>query len=132
MVYSKKLITMKKLKTIHMYLKCAMIIYFLFVLTGLFAQELDKHPLKNIKNPLIDKPGMSDPHMLVMNDTCYLLTGHDVGFGIPDWVMRDWRIFRSADLQDWEHVGTISPQDNYMGEGNTNCWNLILLLPFAV
>lgn len=37
---------------------------------------------------------MSDPHALVENDICYLYTGHDVGFGIPDWVMPDWRIYR--------------------------------------
>lgn len=65
---------------------------------------------------------MSDPHALVVNDTIYLFTGHDIGFGISDWVMPDWRIFRSEDLLSWKHVGTISPADNYMGAGNTNCW----------
>ncbi len=89
---------------------------------NIHAQDLTKHPIKNIKNPLIDEPGMSDPHMLVVNDTCYVFTGHDVGFGISDWVMPNWRIYRSTDLQHWEHVGTISPEDNYMGKGNTNCW----------
>ncbi|MGC9455597.1 MAG: family 43 glycosylhydrolase [Phycisphaerae bacterium] len=73
-------------------------------------------------NPLISEPGMSDPHALVLGDVCYLYTGHDVGFGIDDWVMPDWRIFRSDDLQTWTHVGTISPADNYMGAGNTGCW----------
>jgi arabinoxylan arabinofuranohydrolase len=86
------------------------------------AQDLDKYPIKNIKNPLIDEQGMSDPHMLVVNDTCYVFTGHDVGYGISDWIMPDWRIFKSTDLQNWEHVGTISPKDNVMGEGNTDCW----------
>lgn len=75
-----------------------------------------------LKNPLIDEPGMSDPHMLVRKEACYLFTGHDVGHGVKEWVMPDWRIFRSEDLSSWEHVGTISPSDNYMGEGNTNCW----------
>lgn len=74
------------------------------------------------KNPLIDEPGMSDPHAIVVDEVCYLFTGHDVGFGVPDWVMPDWRIYRSEDLIKWEHVGTIDPKDNYMGEGNTNCW----------
>jgi len=77
---------------------------------------------KHLRNPLIEEPGMSDPHALVVDDVCYLFTGHDVGFGIPDWVMPDWRIYRSEDLQTWEHVGTIDPKDNYMGAGNTNCW----------
>ncbi|MFC1761108.1 family 43 glycosylhydrolase [Planctomycetota bacterium] len=65
---------------------------------------------------------MSDPHMLVVNDVCYVFTGHDVGFGIGDWVMPDWCIFRSKDMQTWKHVGTISPEDNCMGKGNTSCW----------
>tara|TARA_R110002033_G_C3897451_1_gene240036 strand:+ start:18426 stop:19406 length:981 start_codon:yes stop_codon:yes gene_type:complete len=83
--------------------------------------QLEEPDLK-LTNPLISEPGMSDPHMLVVNDTCYVFTGHDVGFGISDWVMPDWRIYRSTDLQKWEHVGTIKPEDNYMGKGHTSCW----------
>ena len=77
---------------------------------------------KKLTNPLINKPGMSDPHALVIDDVCYLFTGHDIGFGVNDWVMPDWRIYRSKDLCIWTHVGTISPADNYMGKGNTSCW----------
>ena len=77
---------------------------------------------RTIKNPLIDEPGMSDPHMLVDNGGCYLFTGHDVGSGQAAWVMPDWRIYRSKDLQSWELVGTILPEQNYMGKGNTSCW----------
>lgn len=81
-----------------------------------------QQPAKTIKNPLIDQPGMSDPHMLVENDVCYLFAGHDVGVGQAEWVMPEWRIYRSTDLQSWKHVGTILPEDNYMGKGNTSCW----------
>ena len=87
----------------------------------LFAQKGDK-PLTKLTNPLISEAGMSDPHALVVDDVCYMFTGHDVGVGISDWVMPDWRIYRSDDMQTWEHVGTISPEDNYMGKGNTSCW----------
>jgi hypothetical protein len=75
-----------------------------------------------LRNPLISEPGMSDPHALVLGSSCYLFTGHDTGFGIPDWIMPDWRIYRSDDLLSWTHVGTISPADNYMGAGNSHCW----------
>lgn len=78
--------------------------------------------LKDITNPMIEEPGMSDPHMLVIGDTCYVFTGHDVGFGVSDWVMPDYRIYRSTDLKSWEHVGTIKPEDTYMGAGHTSCW----------
>ena len=77
---------------------------------------------REIPNPLISEPGMSDPHALVVDEVCYLFTGHDVGFGVQQWVMPDWRIYRSDDLRVWRHVGTISPDDNYMGKVNTNCW----------
>ncbi|MGC9451772.1 MAG: family 43 glycosylhydrolase [Oceanipulchritudo sp.] len=76
----------------------------------------------HLANPLISEPGMSDPHALVLDDACYLFTGHDTGFGIEDWIMPDWRIYRSEDLQAWTRVGAISPADNYMGSGSTNCW----------
>ncbi len=77
---------------------------------------------QKLTNPLIAEAGMSDPHAIVVDDVCYLFTGHDVGIGIPDWVMPDWRIYRSDDLVTWKHVGTISPEENYMGKGNTSCW----------
>jgi len=83
---------------------------------------LDKNMDLQLTNPLIREPGMSDPHVLVTNDACYLFTGHDVGFDINDWVMPDWRIYRSENLRTWTHVGTISPSDNYMGKDNTSCW----------
>jgi arabinoxylan arabinofuranohydrolase len=75
-----------------------------------------------LTNPLIAEAGMSDPHALVVGDWCYLFTGRDVGFGVSDWVMPDWRIYRSDDLRRWTHVGTIDPADNYMGKGSTSCW----------
>lgn len=72
--------------------------------------------------PLIPEPGMSDPHALVLGDTVYLFCGHDVGFGIPDWVMPEWRIYRSGDLCTWTQVGSIRPNDCYMGAGCTRCF----------
>ncbi len=113
---------MEKLKTIATTVTCILTVYLFCGSSNLLAQDLEKHPIKSIKNPLIEDPGMSDPHILVVNDTCYLFTGHDIGVGISDWVMPDWRIYRSTNLHNWEHVGTISPADNYMGKGNTNCW----------
>jgi len=51
---------------------------------------------------------------LVENAVFYLFTGHDIGFGVEEWVMLDWRIHRSDDLMTWTLVGTIDPADNYM------------------
>lgn len=49
-----------------------------------FAQNLDSHSVKTIKNPLIEEAGMSAPHILVVNDTCYVFTGPDISFRISD------------------------------------------------
>ena len=88
-----------------------------------FGEQLSGEKVtRKLTNPLIDEPGMSDPHMMVIDDVCYLFTGHDVGFGKQTWVMPDWRIYRSDDLITWTHVGTISPADNYMGKDSTSCW----------
>lgn len=95
---------------------------FVALLMGAVASCAETSHVRNITNPLISEPGMSDPHMLVVDDVCYVFTGHDVGFGVKEWVMPDWRIYRSEDLQTWTHVGTIKPEDNYMGKGHTECW----------
>ncbi|TVQ24448.1 MAG: hypothetical protein EA383_10995 [Spirochaetaceae bacterium] len=75
-----------------------------------------------LSNPLISGPGMADPHVLVYDDTCWLFTGYDIGHGIPDWVMPEWRIYRSDDLRHWELSGSIDPAACFMGAGNTGCW----------
>jgi arabinoxylan arabinofuranohydrolase len=104
-------------------LKCFVTSTFLFILIiGFNPLYAKKKPVKNITNPLISELGMSDPHMLVVDDVCYVFTGLDVGFGVKEWVMPEWRIYRSEDLIKWQHVGTIKPEDNYMGKGNTECW----------
>ena len=73
-------------------------------------------------NPLIKGVGMSDPHIRVFNDTLYLFSGHDSSPEDPTWIMRDWRVFSSTDLVNWKLATTISPANNYMGAGSTDCW----------
>jgi beta-xylosidase len=90
--------------------------------TKILAQNDEKRTVDKVANAIIPEPGMADPHALVVGDVCYLFTGHDIGFGIKDWVMPDWRIYRSDDLKNWKLVGKISPENNYMGKGNIDCW----------
>ena len=73
-------------------------------------------------NPLIKGVGMSDPHIRVFNDTVYLYCGHDTHPDDKTWVMKEWRVFRSVDLINWEQVSTISTKDNYMPDNSTDCW----------
>jgi hypothetical protein len=74
------------------------------------------------QNPIIKNIGMSDPHIRVFNDTLYLFTGHDNHPDDKTWVMKDWRVFTSTDLIQWNLATTISPGNNYMGVNSTDCW----------
>ena len=73
-------------------------------------------------NPLIKDIGMSDPHVRVFNDTIFLFTGHDDSPTDKLWVMKDWRVFKSADMINWTLATTISPTDNYMDDASKDCW----------
>ena len=74
------------------------------------------------QNPIIKDIGMSDPHVRVFNDTLYLFCGHDSDPSDTTWVMKEWRIFSTVDLINWKLEQTISPLDNYMEDGSTDCW----------
>ena len=104
--------------------RVVVIIFYLSLLTPsiMFAQNVNTQATNNLIQPIINEPGMSDPHALVVGDTVYLFTGHDIGVGVSDWIMPDWRIYRSVDLKNWKLVGTIKPEENYMGKGSTTCW----------
>jgi hypothetical protein len=73
-------------------------------------------------NPLVKDQGVSDPHIRVYGDTVYLYSGHDTSPTDPTWVMKEWQIFSSKNLVDWEKVGSVSPADNYMEDDSTDCW----------
>jgi len=73
-------------------------------------------------NPFEPASGLSDPHVRIFNDRVYLYTGVDGHPDDRDWIMREWRIFSSTDLKDWQEEGVISPAETYMGEGSTDCW----------
>jgi len=74
------------------------------------------------QNPIIKNIGMSDPHARVFNDTLFLFTGHDTHPDDKTWVMKEWQIFSTTDLVNWEKRGVISPTDNYMDNNSTDCW----------
>ncbi|MFR9566384.1 MAG: hypothetical protein SNH13_03915 [Rikenellaceae bacterium] len=66
--------------------------------------------------------GISDPHICVFNDTIYLFSGHDSSPEDRTWTMRDWRVYQTCDLVNWQQINTISPKDNFMGESTIDCW----------
>lgn len=74
------------------------------------------------QNPIIRDIGMSDPHIRVFNDTIYLYSGHDNHPDDTTWVMKDWRVFSTTDLINWNLETTILPKDNYMDDNSQDCW----------
>lgn len=74
------------------------------------------------QNPIIKDIGMSDPHVRVFNDTIYLYSGHDDRPTDKTWVMKDWRVFSTTDLTNWNLETTISPKDNFMDDHTGDCW----------
>ncbi len=88
-----------------------------FLFTVVFTAQL-----AFAQNPIVVNEGMSDPHARVFNNKIYLYTGHDDSPTDPLWVMKDWRVYSTTDLINWELESTISPKDNYMDDNSTSCW----------
>jgi arabinoxylan arabinofuranohydrolase len=57
-------------------------------------------------NPIIQTLYSADPAPLVYNNTVYLFTGHDED-GSKDFDMRDWRVFSSKDMANWQDHGVM-------------------------
>jgi arabinoxylan arabinofuranohydrolase len=57
-------------------------------------------------NPLVQTIYTADPAPLIYNNTIYLFTGHDED-GSTNFNMRDWRLFTSTDMANWQDHGVI-------------------------
>lgn len=57
-------------------------------------------------NPIVTDMFTADPGALVYNDTVYIYTGHDeAAEGKDEYVMKNWHIFYSGDMDTWIHQG---------------------------
>lgn len=57
-------------------------------------------------NPIVTDIFTADPGALVFNDTVYIYTGHDEAEeGGDGYVMKNWHIFSSADMDTWTSRG---------------------------
>lgn len=52
-------------------------------------------------NPIITHKFTADPAALVVNDTLWLFTGHDIGKKNQGLTMKDWCVFSTTDLKHW-------------------------------
>ena len=72
-------------------------------------------------NPIIKGKGVCDPHIHIFNDKAYLYASHDLSPENTDFSMKDWQIWSSDNLVNWNLESTIRPEDTYMGE-SSKCW----------
>lgn len=73
-------------------------------------------------NPIIAGRGVCDPQVRVWGGEAWLYATHDADPAAKDFVMRDWQIWRSGDLINWRHAGTLNPEQTYWGKPSNQCW----------
>jgi len=73
-------------------------------------------------NPIIPGLGVCDPQVRVWDGEVWLYATHDADPDAKGFVMRDWQIWRSRDLVDWRHAGTLRPEQTYWGKPSNECW----------
>lgn len=70
----------------------------------------------------IPLPGITDPHIHIFNSTAYLYASHDFSPQNKGFDMRDWQVWSSTDLINWEHRSTLFPEQTYIGKSIRGCW----------
>ncbi|MEX0332014.1 MAG: family 43 glycosylhydrolase [Puniceicoccaceae bacterium] len=66
--------------------------------------------------------GVTDPHIRIFNDRAYLYASHDAAADSDRFVMRDWQVWSSDDLLDWQLESTLKPEETYIGKPIDGCW----------
>jgi len=68
------------------------------------------------QNPILDE-GSADPSVRVFGGRAYLYGSHDFEPGNRTWVMRDWKVYSSADLVTWTDHGVALDDDTLAWRG---------------
>lgn len=74
------------------------------------------------QTPIVTDMFTADPAPLVVGDTLYLYTGHDDDNAPDDkYVMKDWKLFTTVDMVNWEYRGTpLKTTDFIWSNGDAN------------
>lgn len=70
---------------------------------------------------IIDQ-GVNDPHIHIFNERAYLYASHDFSVKNTRFVMKDWQVWSSDDLLNWQLESTLKPEDTYIGAPMDGCW----------
>lgn len=78
------------------------VIALLVAINSSFGQNDSIHKFISNGNPIITHKYTADPAALVKGDTLWLYTGQDVAGGQTRYIMRDWCVFSTTDMKNWE------------------------------
>lgn len=73
---------------------------FAVMLCGLFIVNANA-----ATNPVIKDAYTADPAALVHGDTVYLYVGHDQGHASSGYVLNEWKVYSSKDMENWTDCG---------------------------
>ncbi|KAF9054296.1 glycosyl hydrolase [Panaeolus papilionaceus] len=85
-----------------------------------FATLLDNVSFVNADNPIVQTLFTADPAPVVYNNRVYLFTGHDED-GSTTYNMRDWRLYSSSDMANWQDHGVMMSLATFSW-ANANAW----------
>jgi arabinoxylan arabinofuranohydrolase len=86
----------------------------------LFSALLGVVGVVKADNPIIQTIYTADPAPIVYNNRVYLFTGHDED-GSTTYTMKDWRLFSSADMVNWQDHGSLLSLATFSW-ANANAW----------
>jgi len=73
-------------------------------------------------NPIVEGIGLTDPHGVVFGDRVYLYATHDFSPDSKNFVTKDWWVWSSTDLLNWNQAGTLKPEDTFLHRPSNECW----------
>ncbi|KAK6530332.1 hypothetical protein TWF694_003689 [Orbilia ellipsospora] len=81
---------------------------------------IGRRGLVKADNPIIQTIYTADPAPVVYNNTVYLFADHDED-GSTTYTMKDWRLFSSTDMVNWQDYGVVMSLSTFSW-ANANAW----------
>ncbi len=81
-----------------------------------------RHDFESTGNPIVRDKYTADPAALVEGDTLWLFTGHDMLSQNKDYVMRDWLLYSTTDLQHWTEYPSPLRIDDFTWAGSKQAY----------
>ena len=73
-------------------------------------------------NPILPGLGACDPQVRVFDGRVYLYATHDYSPTNTGFRMDDWWQWQTDDLVNWKQVGTLKPEQTFIGKPFQSCW----------